>query len=268
MLILNPMKSNNKTVNSAIKRHDLDASGFDSLYKGLDNSSKARVFMLGRNLIIEELDTFLKTLPQGAKILDVGCGTGHLTNKIKQKGYDVYGIEPSSEMLKIAKKNFPSIPLRSDISSKISFDNDYFDAIIALEVLRYLDEEENHNSLKEFHRCLKERGSFFVTQVNAFSTDFYYFFYHLKSLYSYIFKKVNHHCYFTTPRAQEILGRKCGFKSIKTIGLFFGSSRIAFKFGKKFGNSYYRFLRKISQQRITKYFYKAFCGHLVVIGKK
>ena len=35
------MKSSNKTVNSAIKRHDLDASGFDNLYKGLDNSSKA-----------------------------------------------------------------------------------------------------------------------------------------------------------------------------------------------------------------------------------
>ena len=262
------MKSNNKTVKSAIKRHDLDASGFDSLYKRLDNSSKARVFMLGRNLIVEELDTFLKTLPQGAKILDVGCGTGHLTNEIKQKGYDVYGIEPSSEMLKIAKKNFPSIPLRSDISSKISFDNEFFDAIIALEVLRYLDEEENYNSLKEFHRCLKEGGLFFVTQVNAFSTDFYYFFYHLKSLYSLMFNKVKHHCYFTTPRAQEILGKKCGFKKINTIGLFFGSTRIAFKLGKKFGNFYYGFLNKISKQRITKYFCKAFCGHLVVIGKK
>ena len=90
----------------------------------------------------------------------------------------------------------------------------------------------------------------------------------LKSLYSLVFNKVNHHCYFTTPRAQEILGKKCGFKKIKTIGLFFGSSRLAFKFGKKFGNFYYGFLNKISKQRVTKYFYKAFCGHLVVIGKK
>ena len=97
------MKSTNKTVNLAIKRHDLDASGFDNLYKGLDNSSKARAFMLGRNMIVEELDSFLEALPQGAKILDVGCGTAHLTNQIKQKGYEVYGIEPSSEMLKIAK---------------------------------------------------------------------------------------------------------------------------------------------------------------------
>ena len=262
------MKSSNKTVNSAIKRHDLDASGFDSLYKGIDNSSKARAFMLGRNMIVDELDSFLEALPQGSKILDVGCGTGHLTNEIKQKGYDVYGIEPSSEMLKIAKKNFPSIPLRSNISSKISFENDYFDAIIALEVLRYLDKEENCNSLKEFHRCLKEGGLFFVTQVNAFSTDFYYFFYHLKSLYSLIFNKVNHYCYFTTPKAQEILGKQCGFKTIRTIGLFFGSSRIAFKFGKKFGDFYFGLLNKMSQQRITKYFYKAFCGHLIVIGKK
>ena len=89
--------------------------------------------MLGRNMIVDELDSFLEALPQGSKILDVGCGTAHLTDQIRQKGYEVYGIEPSSEMLKIAKKNFPSIPLRSDISSKISFENDYFDAIIALE---------------------------------------------------------------------------------------------------------------------------------------
>ena len=262
------MKSTNKTVNLAIKRHDLDASGFDNLYKGLDNSSKARAFMLGRNLIVEELDSFLKTLPKGSKILDVGCGTGYLTNQIKQKGYEVYGIEPSSEMLRIAKNNFPSIPFRSDISSKISFQNDYFDAIIAIEVLRYLDKEENYNSLKEFRRCLKEGGLFFVTQVNAFSTDFYYFFYHLKSLYSSIFNKVHHYCYFTTPKAQEILGKKCGFKKIRTIGLFFGSARLAFKFGKKFGNFYFGLLNKILQQRITKSFNKAFCGHLIVIGKK
>ena len=143
------MKSANKTVNSAIKRHDLDASGFDSLYKGIDSSSKARAFMLGRNMIVKELDSFLETLPQGSRILDVGCGTAHLTNQIQQKGYEVYGIEPSSEMLKIAKRNFPTIPLSSDISSKISFESDYFDAIIALEVLRYLDKEENYNSLKE-----------------------------------------------------------------------------------------------------------------------
>ena len=262
------MKSTNKTVNLAIKRHDLDASGFDFRYKGLDNSSKARVFMLGRNMILEELDSFLETLPEGSKILDVGCGTGHLTNQIKQKGYEVYGIEPSSEMLRIAKNNFPPISFRNDISSKISFQNDYFDAIIAIEVLRYLDEEENYNSLKEFRRCLKEGGLFFVTQVNTFSTDFYYFFYHLKSLYSSIFNKVNHYCYFTTPKAQEILGKECGFKKIRTIGLFFGSARIAFKFGKKFGNFYFGLLNKILQHRITQSFNKAFCGHLIVIGKK
>ena len=60
------------------------------------------------------------------------------------------------------------------------------------------------------------------------------------------------------PRGQEILGKKCGFKKINTIGLFFGSTRIAFKLGKKFGNFYYGFLSKISKQRITKYFYEAF----------
>lgn len=38
------------------------------------------------------------------KILDIGCGTGKLTNKIKLQGASIVGIDVSNQMLNQAKK--------------------------------------------------------------------------------------------------------------------------------------------------------------------
>jgi 2-polyprenyl-3-methyl-5-hydroxy-6-metoxy-1,4-benzoquinol methylase len=95
----------------AIKRHDLDADYFQSVYSGSLKSSQPEVFFYGRNMIMEELEIVLQSISHGSKILDVGCGTGHLTNWLKEKGYDVFGLEPSEEMYKYAINNFPGIEI-------------------------------------------------------------------------------------------------------------------------------------------------------------
>ena len=41
------------------------------------------------------------------KILDLGCGTGEHIKLLKDKDYNVIGLDNSNEMLKIAKKNNP-----------------------------------------------------------------------------------------------------------------------------------------------------------------
>lgn len=47
--------------------------------------------------------------PPGSRVIDLGCGTGRLTQKLVERGYDVIGIDPSSSMLEKAKKSFPSL---------------------------------------------------------------------------------------------------------------------------------------------------------------
>ena len=89
----------------AVKRHDIDASHFQHAYSQNEKTlgKKELAFLRGRKLVLDELSKILNDLPKGSKILDVGCGGAHLTHWIQEKGFEVYGIEPSAEMYNYAK---------------------------------------------------------------------------------------------------------------------------------------------------------------------
>ncbi|KRM77041.1 class I SAM-dependent methyltransferase [Secundilactobacillus collinoides] len=63
-------------------------------------TQNAFVFKYGANL----LDQVPKT---ATSVLDVGCGTGDLTDQLRQKGCAVLGIDQSAEMIAEAEKLYP-----------------------------------------------------------------------------------------------------------------------------------------------------------------
>jgi ubiquinone/menaquinone biosynthesis C-methylase UbiE len=258
----------------AIKRHDIDAIDFQTTYENKDKSKlskKETAFLYGRNLVIQELSNLLETLPPGLKVLDVGCGTAHLTNWIKEKGNDVTGIEPSIEMYNFAKVNFPHLTIVEAISSNLPFPDNYFDLIVSFEVLRYLSAEENIESYKEFKRVLKPGGNIFVTQVNKYSFDYYFVFHKIKSVYCKLTNKIHHHCNFTTPKQQhDLLIKKLGYSKLRAVGRFLASIRLFYKFGKPIGNLYSNLIEKVAgkKQRYEKSSYKKFCAHLIIMAQK
>jgi trans-aconitate methyltransferase len=48
----------------------------------------------------------------GERVLDLGCGTGHLTAKIAGRGASVVGIDASAEMVRQARANYPGLEFR------------------------------------------------------------------------------------------------------------------------------------------------------------
>jgi ubiquinone/menaquinone biosynthesis C-methylase UbiE len=253
----------------AIKRHDIDAHHFQSAYNKLATDKRTQVFLYGRNLVIEELQRILKDLPKGSKVLDVGCGTAHLSNWIKEQGFVVTGVEPSAEMLKLAKENFPDIEIVNSIASALPFEDNSFDLIVSFEVLRYLDKAENIKSYKEFYRVLKPGGRIFVTQVNLYCSDGYYFFHNAKSIYCKLANKVHHFCNFTTSRKETSLLKEIGYSEVNTVGRLAGSIRIFYKFGAGIGKAYSKFVEALDKkQRYLSAFPKNTAGHLIVIAKK
>jgi ubiquinone/menaquinone biosynthesis C-methylase UbiE len=253
----------------AIKRHDIDAHHFQLAYNKEANDKRTQVFLYGRNLVIEELQQILDALPRGSKVLDVGCGTAHLTNWIKEQGFTMTGVEPSSEMMKLAKENFPDIEVINSIASALPFEDNSFDLIVSFEVLRYLDKPENIRSYKEFYRVLKPGGKFFVTQVNLYCTDLYYFFHNIKSVYCRLSNKVHHFCNFTTSGKEEKLLKQIGFSEVNTVGRLAGSVRLFYKLGGGVGKLYSGFVEMFNKkQRYKNSFSKNTAGHLIVIAKK
>ena len=59
---------------------------------------------------IEVIEEFMSKLKQNSNILDLGGGTGKLTNLFIQKGHKAICYDFSKEMKRKAKEFFPNIP--------------------------------------------------------------------------------------------------------------------------------------------------------------
>ena len=51
----------------------------------------------------------LLTVPKGSRVVDLGCGNGTLTKKLAGRGYTVTGIDASSDMLDLARREHPDL---------------------------------------------------------------------------------------------------------------------------------------------------------------
>jgi len=98
----------------------------------------------------------------GERILDLGCGTGHLTHRISLSGARVTGIDSSAAMIDKASAIFPDIDFRVMSATDLHFD-ETFDAVFSNAVLHWvLDKEAAVNSitqhLKTGGRLILEMG--------------------------------------------------------------------------------------------------------------
>ncbi len=81
---------------------------------------------------------FLAPKP-GERILDLGCGTGHLTAQIAELGADVTGLDASASMIAQARQNYPK--LRFTLADARSFVcNEPFDAVFSNAALHWIKE--------------------------------------------------------------------------------------------------------------------------------
>jgi trans-aconitate methyltransferase len=77
----------------------------------------------------------------GERILDLGCGTGHLTARIADTGAEAVGIDSSPEMIAEARKLFPDIRFEVADARDFAFDEP-FDAVLSNAVLHWVKPPE------------------------------------------------------------------------------------------------------------------------------
>lgn len=77
----------------------------------------------------------------GERILDLGCGTGHLTAKVAESGATVIGLDSSVSMIAQARQNFPKLKFVLSDARDFRFDEP-FDAVLSNAVLHWIHEAD------------------------------------------------------------------------------------------------------------------------------
>src|ERR1700690_2188618 len=77
----------------------------------------------------------------GERILDLGCGTGHLTAEIAAVGALTVGIDQSADMIAQARRQFPGLRFEVCDAREIPFTGE-FDAVFSNAALHWIPEAE------------------------------------------------------------------------------------------------------------------------------
>lgn len=94
----------------------------------------------------------IKLVQPKGKILDNGCGTGHLAEFLPN--HEIIGIDISPEMIKKAKKRLKKAIVGD--AENLLFKDNYFDTIFARGLLHHLNNPKQ--GVKEINRVLKPKG--------------------------------------------------------------------------------------------------------------
>ncbi|MHA1522499.1 MAG: class I SAM-dependent methyltransferase [Promethearchaeota archaeon] len=103
-------------------------------------------------------------LPEGARILDVGCGTGGFGKAFQNLGFEVYGIDVAPRMVNLANKNGIQA-IQGSILETLQYSSNTFDLVIAANVLHGFQSPERLHIYQEMARVSK--GKILFHDYNA-----------------------------------------------------------------------------------------------------
>lgn len=95
-------------------------------------------------------------------ILEIGAGTGNLSGKFLDRGYDIIAIDQSREMLSVAKEKYPKLKVRQGDFLKIPYSDKTFDIIVSTYTFHHLNNNEKSIAIKEMVRVLKDNGKIII----------------------------------------------------------------------------------------------------------
>ena len=121
------------------------------------------IYLIVRYLSLKWKFSLVKQFVSTGPILDFGCGTGAFLNKVRSKGLQVYGVEPSAS----ARLNINNEITVSD--SIDSLPNTQFEVVTLWHVLEHV--YDLGTTIQKLKARLTERGTIFIAVPNWESFD-------------------------------------------------------------------------------------------------
>lgn len=134
-------------------------------YPDADHSC-AHAYLLPRAFAV--LDGEVQRRGADLRVFDLGCGSGVVASAIAKRGFTVMGVDPSTEGIDQANRNFPDLTLRlGSAYDDLAATYGQFDILISLEVVEHV------YAPRDYARCayqlLKPGGlAVFSTPYNGY----------------------------------------------------------------------------------------------------
>ena len=123
---------------------------------------------LGQARRLRKMTVDLAHINPGDNVLDVGCGTGEVTLLAKTRANQgiVHGIDPSPEMLAVARKKAArkglDINFRVGVIEALPFPDSSLDVVTSSLMMHHLPENLKGRGLAEIYRVLKPGGRLLI----------------------------------------------------------------------------------------------------------
>jgi len=99
----------------------------------------------------------------GERVLDLGCGTGHLTDAIADSGAEVVGVDSAESMLAEARSDYPDHEFVHGDARDLAFEES-FDAVFSNAALHWIADQD---SVLESVASVLEPGGRFVAELGG-----------------------------------------------------------------------------------------------------
>ena len=177
-----------------------------------------KLYHWARKLMLKKKYKLVNSLSEGKTLLDVGAGTGYFPNTMKEKGYEVIGVEVDDDTRKYASDKF-GFKLYPSVDEAKKEEVREFDFITLWHVMEHLYGPKEY--MAKFSSLLKQDGHLIIAVPNADSHDGE----HYKDKWAAY--DVPIHLWHFTPKSMENMAAATGFKVVEMHQLPFDSFYIS-----------------------------------------
>jgi len=124
----------------------------------------------------------LSGLPAGARVADLGCGSGVFTELLRQRGYRSVGLDISPKLVALGRHKYPGLELIEGDAENLPFDDASLDGVLLSGLVHHFPDARRLAS--EVKRVLKDGGRFVAFDPNRMNPFMWLYRDHASPFYS------------------------------------------------------------------------------------